>query len=192
MHTCFIQEKEVVASTDEGLVYETLIQRFEQPVFNIISRLIDNQSDAAGVVEKVFREIFRNAGAFRGEGTLKNRIYRVAVREARNHGRWFRWRWGRKVGHAREPETQALIEEALSTMNPKLRAALVLREIEGLSCGEISEILGISPNTVTSRTARGRDALEKHLAGRLNPSAAAARWTKFLFRSTERPARLYR
>jgi hypothetical protein len=36
-----------------------------------------------------------------------------------------------------------LIEEALSTMNPKLRAALVLREIEGSTYEEISEILGV-------------------------------------------------
>jgi RNA polymerase sigma-70 factor (ECF subfamily) len=174
MDICFIQEKEVVESTDEGLVYETLIQRFEQPVFNIVSRLIDNQSDAADVVENVFREIFRNAGAFRGEGSLKNWIYRIAVSKARNHGRWFRRRWPRRVGLGRKPETQALIEETLSTMNPKLRAALVLREVEGLSCEEISEILGVTPDTVRSRTARGRDALTRHLAGRLNPSAAMA------------------
>jgi RNA polymerase sigma-70 factor (ECF subfamily) len=163
-----MKRKEVVESTDEEMVYETLIQRFEQPVFNIISRLIENQSETAGVVEKVFREIFRNAGTFRGEGTLKNWIYRIAVSAARNHGRWFRRRGRRKAG---QPEIQALIEEALSTMNPKLRAALVLREIEGLSYEEISEILGISPDAVSSRMTRAREALRKQLAGRIDPSA---------------------
>ena len=151
------------------MVYETLIQRFEQLVFNVIGRLMENQCEAAGVVEKVFQEIFRNAGTFRDEDTLKNRIYRIAVDAARNHGRWFRWRW-RRVGPGCEPETRALIQEALSTMNPKLRVALVLREIEGLSYQEIAEILGASPDTVRSRTARAREALRKHLAGRIDPS----------------------
>ena len=153
------------------MVYETLIQRFEQPVFNIISRPIENQSETAGVVEKVFREIFRNAGTFRGEGTLKNWIYRIAVSAARNHGRWFCRRWRRKVDPGREPETQTSIEEALRTMNPKLRAALVLREIEGLSYKEISEIPGVSPARVRSRMTRALEALRKHLAGRIYSSA---------------------
>lgn len=166
-----MKRKEAVESTDAEMAYDTLIQRFEQPVFNIVSRLLENQSETAGVVEQVFREIFRNAGTFRGEGTLKNWIYRIAVNAARNHGRWFRRRWRRKVDPGRELETQALIEEALGTMNPKLRAALVLREIEGLSYEEISEILGISPDTVRSRMTRAREALRKHLAGRIDPSA---------------------
>ncbi len=41
-------------------------------------------------------------------------------------------------------ETQELIEEALGMVNPKFRAALVLREMEGLSYEEISEILDVS------------------------------------------------
>lgn len=91
------------------MAYETLIQRLEQPVFNIVSRLIENQCETAGVVEEIFREIFRTPGTFRGEGMLKNWIYRIAVSAARNHGRWFRRRWRRKVDRGREPETRALI-----------------------------------------------------------------------------------
>lgn len=171
MHNCLIKRKEIVPSTDEEMVYETLIQRFEQPVFNIVSRLLENQSDTAAVVEKVFQEIFRNVGTLRGEGTLKKWIYRIAVSAARNHKSWFRWRWRRKGAAGRAVETQALIEEALSTMNPKLRAALVLREIEGFSYEEIAEILGIPADTVRSRTARAREALRKHMATRLDPPA---------------------
>ncbi len=56
-------------------------------------------------------------------------------------------------------------------MNPKFRAALVLRELEGLSYEEISQILDISLGTVKSRILRGRDALRKHLTGRLEPAS---------------------
>ena len=73
-------------------------------------------------------------------------------------------------------ETQGLIESALAEVNPKFRAALVLREMEGLSYEEIGEILEISLGTVKSRILRGRDALKTHLAGRLE-SASQPQWS---------------
>jgi RNA polymerase sigma-70 factor (ECF subfamily) len=69
--------------------YETLIQRFEQPIFNIVSRLLDDPADAADVVQEVFLKVFRNVASFRGESSIKTWIYRIAVNEARNQRRWF-------------------------------------------------------------------------------------------------------
>ncbi|HEV1286129.1 MAG TPA: sigma-70 family RNA polymerase sigma factor [Bryobacteraceae bacterium] len=192
--------------TAEESAYETLIQRFEQPIFNIVSRLLDDPADAADVVQEVFLKVFRNVVAFRGESSLKTWIYRIAVNEARNQRRWFSrhrrqevnleseeqgdpYQGGYQRGYqnwlpdpGRSPfeltldrETQALIEAALAEVNPKFRAALVLREIEGLSYEEIGDILEISLGTVKSRILRGRDALKKHLAGRLEP-ASQSEW----------------
>lgn len=178
--------------------YETLLARFEQPVFNIVSRLMDDPADAADVVQEVFLKVFRNIGSFRRDASLKTWIYRIAVNEARNHRRWFSRHRRQEVGldaergevgcyedclpdpgpspfeYALDHETQALIEEALGQVNPKFRVALVLREIEGLSYEEIAEILDVSLGTVKSRILRGRDALRKHLAGRLEPASAPA------------------
>ena len=181
--------------------YETLIQRFEHPIFNIVSRLLDDPADAADVVQEVFLKVFRNVAAFRGESSINTWIYRISVNEARNQRRWFSRHRRQEVtlenaepGDSYQPglqksyqnflpdpgrspyeltldrETQALIEAALAQVNPKFRAALVLREIEGLSYEEIGEILEISLGTVKSRILRGRDALKKHLAGRLEPA----------------------
>jgi RNA polymerase sigma-70 factor (ECF subfamily) len=183
--------------------YETLIARFEQPVFNVVSRLMDDPSDAADVVQEVFLKIFRNIGLFRGDSSLKTWIYRIAVNEARNHRRWFSRHRRQEVGLEADPgetrgyqdwlpdpgrspfeatldhETRALIEAALCKVNPKFRAALVLREIEGMSYEEIAGILDISLGTVKSRILRGRDALRKHLADRFEP-APAPDWSPHL------------
>ena len=67
--------------------YESLIQRFEQPIYNIISRLLDDPADAPDVVQEVFLKVFRNVATFRGESSLKTWIYRIAVNEARNQRR---------------------------------------------------------------------------------------------------------
>lgn len=171
--------------------YERLIQGYERPVFNFVSRLVEDPSDASAVVERVFRKVFRNVGRFRDGHTSRICIYRIAVREASRRRKWFGRRRRPKAG-AREggrhrfralheadlPRVQimipdaGLIEEALSTMNPGLKVALLLREIEGLSCEEISEILEVSPYTTQSWIWRARDALRIHIAGRLNPSSA--------------------
>lgn len=181
----------------DAAAYELLIERFDAPVFNIVSRLMDDPADSADVVQEVFLKVFRNIASFRQDSSLKTWIYRIAVNEARNHRRWFSRHRRQEVGLEADPgeaqgyqdwlpdpgrspfeaaldrETRELIEAALGKVNPRFRAALVLREIEDLSYEEISEILEISLGTVKSRILRGRDALRKLLAGRLEPVSAS-------------------
>jgi RNA polymerase sigma-70 factor, ECF subfamily len=189
--------RELRAGIDSA--YETLIDRFESPVYNIVSRVMDDPADAADVVQEVFLKIFRNIASFRQDASLKTWIYRIAVNEARNHRRWFSRHRKQEVGldadhdeqsyqdwlpdpgrspfeTAADHETREMIEQALAQVNPRFRAALVLREIEGLSYEEIAEVMEISLGTVKSRILRGRDALKKILAGRLEP-ASAAEWS---------------
>jgi RNA polymerase sigma-70 factor (ECF subfamily) len=170
--------------------YEILIQRFEQPVYNLVSRLVDDPGDAADVAQEVFLKVFRKVGGFRSESSLKTWIYRIAVNEARNQRRWFTRHRGKEIGlesdsdaqgpqdwlsdPGRSPyqtavdhETHALIESALQKVSPNYRAALVLREVEGLSYDEISDVLEVSLGTVKSRILRGRDSLRKQLVDRL-------------------------
>jgi RNA polymerase sigma-70 factor (ECF subfamily) len=73
-------------------------------------------------------------------------------------------------------EREALIEAALAEINPHYRAALVLREIEGLSYEEIADILETSLGTVKSRILRGREALRQRLTERLSRDNARLAW----------------
>ena len=176
--------------------YETLLQRYQHPVYNLVSRLMSDPADASDVVQEVFLKIFRNIGHFRGGSTLKTWIYRIAVNEAHNHRRWFTRHQRPEIGFAasedasgpheknfadpgRSPfdlalneETRALVEEALAKLNPKFRAAVVLRDIEDLSYEEIAAVLEVSLGTVKSRILRGRECLRVILEGRLEPQPA--------------------
>jgi len=175
----------------EESAYESLILRFEQPVYGLVSRLLNNPADAADVVQEVFLKVFRKVSSFRLESSLKTWIYRIAVNEARNHQRWYIRHRGKEVDlepamkdqpgvsdwvadPGRNPyevtldhETEALLESALGRVSPNYRAALILREVEGLSYEEIADILGISLGTVKSRILRGRESLRKRLTERL-------------------------
>ncbi|MGE5646775.1 MAG: RNA polymerase sigma factor [Acidobacteriota bacterium] len=176
--------------------YEALTNEYQQPVYNLVLRLLNDPTDACDVVQEVFLKVFRKIGAFRGESSLKTWIYRIAVNEAYNYKRWFSRHRKQEVGLETEEEgsmsyhlklsdpglspfdcasgheQHALVEAALARLNPSFRSAVVLRDIEEMSYEEIAEILQIALGTVKSRILRGRDALRKELAGRLEPQPA--------------------
>jgi RNA polymerase sigma-70 factor (ECF subfamily) len=178
----------------EERAYEQLIERFQNPVYNLAYRLLNDQADASDVAQEVFLKVFRNVGNFRGDSSLRTWVYRIAVNESHNRRRWlFRHRRGEtgidetfEDSDGRERplmdsgetpfdftvnrEAKILLEEALADINPVFRAALVLREIEDMSYDEIADILEVSIGTVKSRIVRGREALRRNLAARLDPA----------------------
>ncbi len=173
--------------------YETLLSRFQQPIFALALRLLNDRSDASDVVQEVFLKVFRNINSFRGQSSLKTWIYRITVNEAHNARRWFYRHRSREVDLDDEPEEsrglkevlpdngrspfdtvfdrerQCLIQGALDRINPIFREAVVLRDLSDLSYEEISEVLNVSLGTVKSRILRGREALRQQLAERLDP-----------------------
>lgn len=197
-----IEDTRLLEGLREGAeqAYETLITTYQQPVYNLACRLLNNPGDACDVVQEVFLKVFRKVGSFRGESSLKTWIYRITVNEAHNHQRWFSRHRRQEVGlegddeggpcysqrlcdpsrspfdRAMDREQRALIEEALGRLNPSFREVVVLRDIEELSYDEIADVLQLALGTVKSRILRGREALRKDLMGRLEP-ASALRWT---------------
>jgi RNA polymerase sigma-70 factor (ECF subfamily) len=195
------EEDALVTALSQGAedAYEILIQRYQQPVYSLVCRLLNDPGDAPDIVQEVFLKVFRNIGAFRGNSSLKTWIYRIAVNEAYNHRRWFCRHQRQEVAlgseegtpnyaggmtdpgrspfeQASDHETRALVEQALEKLNPKFRAAVVLRDIEDLSYEDIATVLDVSLGTVKSRIMRGREALRKILEGRLDLETGV-RWS---------------
>jgi RNA polymerase sigma-70 factor (ECF subfamily) len=185
-----LQLTEALRSGSER-AYEELLTRFQQPVYTLALRLLNDQAEACDVVQEVFLKVFRNVGSFRAQSTLKTWIYRITVNEAHNARRWF-FRHRRKevdldqspedtrnwketipdssrspYDEALDREQQVMIEAALDRINPVFREAVVLRDITDMSYEEIAEVLGVSLGTVKSRILRGREALRGELAGSL-------------------------
>jgi RNA polymerase sigma-70 factor (ECF subfamily) len=193
-----VADLHLVDSLREGSesAYEELLLRFQQPVFALALRLLDDESEACDVVQEVFLKVFRNVSSFRGQSTLKTWIYRITVNEAHNARRWFfrhrkadveldknqddsrNWkeiipdRSRSPFDEAFDSEQHIMIEAALKRINPIFREAVALRDISDLAYEEIAEILGVSLGTVKSRILRGREALREELMGSLKPGAA--------------------
>ncbi|HVT92248.1 MAG TPA: sigma-70 family RNA polymerase sigma factor [Bryobacteraceae bacterium] len=191
---CSAEEARLIAGLRDGTdsAYELLIDRYQHSVYNLICRLLGESSEAADITQEVFLKIFRNIVSFRERSSLRTWIYRIAVNEAYNHRRWYSRHQRQEVSppadhdgqpntgllpaHDRSPfelvsdgEMRAIVERALETLNPKFRAAVVLRDIEEMRYEEIATVLGVSIGTVKSRILRGREALRRALASGQEP-----------------------
>jgi RNA polymerase sigma-70 factor (ECF subfamily) len=177
---------ELKAGSEEA--YAWLIDRFHQPVYGLVYRMLNDPADAADTTQEVFLKVFRGMQRFHGEASLKTWIYRIAIHEASNHRRWWFRHKGRETSMEQETsdfhglkdslvdpgdspfdlaaqrEVQAKVEAELKMVPEPYRTTVILRDIEGLAYEEIAEILEISLGTVKSRLMRGREALKNRLA----------------------------
>jgi RNA polymerase sigma-70 factor (ECF subfamily) len=200
------EEASVVAELKAGSeeAFYWLIAHYNQPVYSLIYRILDDPADAADTTQEVFIKVFRGIKGFNSDSSLKTWIYRIAVHEASNRRRW----WYRHKSHETsiEPgperddespafgvkdtlvdegksplqnvydeELKARVETELKALNEPYRTTVILRDIEELSYEQIAEVMQTSLGTVKSRLVRGREALRKRLERHLPAFGMALR-----------------
>jgi RNA polymerase sigma factor (sigma-70 family) len=80
---------ELQAGSEEAFAY--LLRVYQNPVFNLVWHILENQAEAADVLQDAFIKVFKGIRQFHGDSSLKTWIYRIAVHEASNHRRgWMR------------------------------------------------------------------------------------------------------
>jgi RNA polymerase sigma-70 factor (ECF subfamily) len=166
--------------------FDWLVTHYHAPVYNLILGMLGDTSDAADGAQEVFLKAFRGIRNFRQGSSLKTWLYRIAIREALNHKRWFKRHVQKNVSIDAEPqegqarieiedlgatpfdqlaslEIRVVVQAALQQVPDVFRSAVILRDLEGLSYEEVSEVLECSVGTVKSRILRGRRALKEIL-----------------------------
>src|ERR1700752_1031626 len=85
------EEAAIVAELKAGseAAYAWLIGEFQQPVYGLVYRVVNDPADAADTTQDVFLKVFRGMKHFHGESSLKTWIYRIALHEAANRKRWW-------------------------------------------------------------------------------------------------------
>jgi RNA polymerase sigma-70 factor, ECF subfamily len=181
-------ESELVTELQAGseTAFDWLVTHYHGPVYNLILSMLGDTSDAADGTQEVFLKAFRGIRCFRQGSSLKTWLYRIAIREALNHKRWFKRHLQKNVSIDAEPEEghsaieiedlgatpfdqlaayeiQQAVQQALQEIPQVFRGAVILRDLEGLSYEEIAEVLECSVGTVKSRILRGRRALKELL-----------------------------
>ncbi len=154
-------------------VFEMLVKKYRNRAVNIAYSLLGCRADGEDVAQEAFIKIYRKIGGFKEKSSFSTWLYRIVVNTA--------YDFLRRKKHAPIPlddikytpsvpaqeteflNSKELINEALEKLPFKYRAALILREIEGLSYKDIAETLKISTGTVESRIFRGRAMLKDFL-----------------------------
>jgi RNA polymerase sigma-70 factor (ECF subfamily) len=187
-----LDEAEIMTELRGGseAAFDWLVTYYHAPVYAVIFGILRDPNDAADVTQEVFLKAFRGIRAFRHGSSLKTWLYRIAVRESLNYKRWF-WRHLRFQSSIEEEqmdgsadfedpgtspfedlasrEIQQVVQHALGEVPPAFRAAVILRDLEGLSYEEVAEVLDVTVGTVKSRILRGRRILREILEPVLIP-----------------------
>ena len=159
---------------DAKQAFEELVAQHQALVLRTAYRLLGRVEDAQDAAQEVFLRLLRNLR--RIEGDPKAWLYRVTVNICRDYYR------GRKhtaelmpnlKDSALDPERTLALDErkrllmqALQKLPERERAAVVLRDIEGLSTAETAAILGVEEVTVRSQISAARVKLAKYVRSR--------------------------
>src|ERR1700739_1943373 len=181
-------ESELVTELQAGseTAFDWLLNPYHAPLYNPILGMLGDSADSADAAPEVFLKAFKGIRSFRQGSSLKTWLYRIAIREALNHRRWFKRHNQKNVSIDAEPaegcaaieiedlsatpfdqlaahEIQVAVQGALQQVPDVFRSAVILRDIEGLSYEEVAEVLECSVGTVKSRILRGRRSLKEIL-----------------------------
>jgi RNA polymerase sigma-70 factor (ECF subfamily) len=178
-------DQQLVKRVQQGdkKAFDLLVLKYQHKIVSVVHRYVHDSADVHDVVQEAFIKAYRALESFRGESAFYTWMYRIAINTAKNHliskGRrppasdvdideaeYF-------VGNDNlqdfnTPESnlfcdqlQAVIEKAISQLPEDLRTAVTLREMDGLSYEEISDIMKCPVGTVRSRIFRAREAIDK-------------------------------
>ena len=159
---------------DKG-AFRLLVERHQERVRNLIHSIFQDPDIVDDLAQDVFIRLYEALDRFRFESSLSTFLYRIAVNRSRDELR--RRRSSRFLSfhdvlhakngesvHASDPaaegmESSELVDFGLRSLPEKLRIAIVLKDVEGLSYEEMAQTMNCRIGTVKSRLARGRQRL---------------------------------
>lgn len=165
--------------------FAILFEAYSDRVFRLAVGLLDDEAEAEGIVQEAFLRLFQHLDRFEGRSRLSTWLYRVAYNLCMDRLRKRRPTLSLSVGSDDEEipapgvladwgqwperlltdaEVNAALSEAIAALSEKYRAIFILREIEGLSTEETSQVAGISKSAAKVRLHRARLFLRERLA----------------------------
>ncbi|MDH3267279.1 MAG: sigma-70 family RNA polymerase sigma factor [Ignavibacteria bacterium] len=165
--------------------FNILVQKYKNPLTNFVFRFLGDYEACADVVQETMIKVYRYKDSYSSVAKFSTWVYTIAGNLARTEYRRQRRRNIFSINdYGEEHKTYDLpdesyrpdvitdsgikdeiIQKALLKVKEAYREAVILRDIQGMSYEEISEILGVNEGTVKSRINRGRAQLQELLKG---------------------------
>jgi RNA polymerase sigma-70 factor (ECF subfamily) len=169
----------------DSAAFDLLVRKYQHRVVALIGRYVHDWSEAQDVAQDTFLRAYRALGNFRGDAQFSTWLHRIAVNTAKNHLVAHKRRppgedidiedaeqfeSGLRLRDNDTPERELMRHEmeqtvmrAVEALPEELRAAITLREVEGLSYEEIAQQMQCPIGTVRSRIFRAREAIDVQL-----------------------------
>lgn len=170
----------------ERQAFDLLVSKYQRRLMRLVSRIVHDSAEAEDVVQESFIKAFRALRFFRGDSAFYTWLYRIGINTAKNYLVTQRRRAptstdtdaegaeaydeGEALRDINTPESMLASKQIVETVNAAmealpadLRTAIILREIEGLSYEEISDIMTCPIGTVRSRIFRAREVIADKL-----------------------------
>lgn len=165
--------------------FAELARRYQDELVNYIAKFCGSSDDANDVAQEALVKAFTKLGSFKGNSSFKTWLYRIATNHCIDAARKQQRvpapfpldaepEEGRALVDTLEAEGEPLsqltawelqreVRKAILQLPPKLRAVLVLHDLQGLQYGEIAEVVGVPLGTVKSRIHNAREQLKTTL-----------------------------
>ena len=145
------------------------MERYQRRVVGVALAVVHNQDDAIELAQETFVRAYENLAKFESRSSFSTWLYRIAANLAidfwRREGRHVVLRGedaeneigklptttGDSFKEVSRSELSARLKQALEELTPEHRAVILLREVEGMSYDEISDVLQCPRGTVMSR-----------------------------------------
>ncbi|HTV00566.1 MAG TPA: sigma-70 family RNA polymerase sigma factor [Luteitalea sp.] len=186
-------ERALIEQLQSGdpLAVDTLARTYGAKVYQLAFRYMKNREDAEEVAQDVLMKVINKVDAFRGDAALSSWIYRITFNTAMSRLRNGKFSRPAEVpesemGHEQEDGVRRLREpadwtgladevvlrrelrerlaDAMEELPEIYRTPIVLRDIQGLSTEEASQVLNVKSQTLKSRLHRGRLILRERLS----------------------------
>jgi RNA polymerase sigma-70 factor (ECF subfamily) len=162
------------AKAGDTTAFDQIIISHQRKIVSLAWRMLGNQEDARDAAQETFLRVYKSFGRFDPAQDFNGWLYRIAVNVCRDLARkrrsnHFSLEAEVESGAIAEPmsphntesaallaQEHAILRRALATLPEKERAAIVLRDLEGLDTEEVAKILGSSPTTVRSQISAAR------------------------------------
>ena len=155
-----------------------LVLRYQDRLYHVANRILDNPDDALDVVQDTFVNAYLSLASFKGDAEFFTWLYRIAFNTAISAKRKKRPVVSLDAGIGRDgaagldPEDRAadtapgaalertederILSEAVAKLSPEHRTVLLMKDIDGLKYEDIAEAMGVPIGTVRSRLHRAR------------------------------------
>jgi RNA polymerase sigma-70 factor (ECF subfamily) len=176
------EETEMISRCQQGdqEALKEIYDKYHKKVYRIAYGVVRQREDALDIVQEVFIKLFRSIKNFQGRSHFYTYLYRMVMNTAIDHARKsgkkfassldedgsFEPSDGAEKGPERvflQKELEERVKRAMDKLPAEQKAALIFRDMEGLSYQEMAEAMGCSIGTVMSRLHYGRKKMQELL-----------------------------